>query len=178
MKKLVIATLLILTAVSERLWFDLGANVELVMTASVIASIYLGRRWGVMVAVLALMVSDLVIGNTSILIFTWSAFGLIAAGGGWLKQWQGRKRSLAGAGYGLLGALWFYFYTNFGVWLIGGLYPHTWQGLVRCYWMGLPFLKLHAVSSVLLLSGTVTLINLLNLRLWVSRWNSGTVPQL
>lgn len=169
MKKLLIATLLILVAVSERLWFDLGANVELVMTVSVIASIYLGRKWGVMVAVLALMISDLVIGNTAILIFTWSAFGLIAAGGGWLKQWQGMKRSLAGAGYGLLGALWFYFYTNFGVWLIGGLYPHTWQGLVGCYWMGLPFLKLHAVSSMILIGGGVELAAVIRNKDWQKR---------
>ncbi len=169
MKKLLIATLLILVAVSERLWFDLGANVELVMTVSVIASIYLGRRWGVMVAVLVLMISDMVIGNTAILIFTWSAFGLIAAGGGWLKQWQGRKRSLAGAGYGLLGALFFYFYTNFGVWLIGGLYPHTWQGLVRCYWMGLLFLKLHAVSSMILVGGGVELAAVIRNKGWLKR---------
>ena len=169
MKKLLIATLLILVAVSERLWFDLGANVELVMTVSVIASIYLGRRWGVMVAVLVLMISDMVIGNTAILIFTWSAFGLIAAGGGWLKQWQGRKRSLAGAGYGLLGALFFYFYTNFGVWLIGGLYPHTWQGLVRCYWMGLLFLKLHAVSSMILAGGGVELAAVIRNKGWLKR---------
>ncbi|MCX6816674.1 MAG: hypothetical protein NTZ93_02335 [Candidatus Beckwithbacteria bacterium] len=165
MKNLFISLILISLAIGERLWFDLGPNVELIMTTSVLASIYLGRRWGVVVALLSLMISDLVIGNTMIMIFTWSAFSLIAFGGRWLKN----KAFLFGAGYGLAGALFFYFYTNFGVWLIGGLYPHTLFGLIDCYVMGLPFLKLQAVSSMVFLGGTLGIINLLNLRFWVSR---------
>ena len=113
-------------------------------------------------------------GNSGIFVFTWSAFGLIAWGSNWLnnKGWQW------GGAYGFCGALFFYLYTNFGVWLIGGLYPHTFSGLMRSYWMGLPFLKIHAVSSVLFLSGTLGLLNLVNLRFRVSRWKSGAVPQL
>ena len=43
----VLALGLIAVAVSERLWWDLGPNVELVMMSSVLASVYLGRRFGV-----------------------------------------------------------------------------------------------------------------------------------
>jgi len=83
-----------------------------------------------------------------------------------------------GAGYGLVGALFFYFYTNFGVWLIGNLYPHTFSGLINCYMMGLPFLRLQAVGSMVFLGSTISLIKLFNLRIWVSRCKSGAVPQL
>lgn len=174
MKKLSFSLLLVLVAVSERIWFDLGSNVELVMTVSILGTILLGRKWGVGVAILSLMISDMVIGNSGIFMFTWSAFGLIAAGSSWLKNkgWQW------GGIYGLAGAVFFYGYTNFGVWLIGGMYAHTWVGLMRSYWMGLPFLKIHAVSSMLLLSGTLGLLNLVNLRFRVSRLKSGAVPQL
>ena len=110
-----------------------------------------------------------------IMVFTWSAFALIAFWGTLIK----RRALLAGA-YGLAGALFFYFYTNFGVWLIGGLYPPTFAGLVRSYVMGLPFLRLHAVTSVLFLSVSVYLIEILaafkakrGIRL-----DSGAVPQL
>lgn len=174
MKNLFFSLILIFIAISERLWFDLGPNVELVMTVSVLASICLGRRWGMAVALLSLMISDLVIGNTMIMIFTWSAFAAIALGGSWLKN----KSFMFGAGYGLVGALFFYGYTNLGVWLIGGMYPRTLAGLIECYMMGLPFLKLHAASSVLLLSGLLIFIKLFNLRFWVSRLKSGAVPQL
>ena len=88
------------------------------------------------------------------------------------------KGPLMGAGYGLVGALFFYFYTNFGVWLIGNWYPHTLAGLIQSYVMGLPFLKLHAVSSMLLLGGTLSIIKLVTLSFRVSRWKSGAVPQL
>lgn len=174
MKKLSLSLLLVLVAVGERIWFDLGPNVELVMVTSVLATILLGRKWGVGVAFLSLMISDLVIGNSAIFIFTWSAFGLIALASHWLKD----KAWYWGGAYGLAGALFFFIYTNFGVWLIGNWYPHTLSGLVRCYLMGLPFLKLHAVSSMLLLSGSSALINLFNLRFRVSRLKSGAVPQL
>lgn len=171
-RKIILFLSLVIIAVAERLWFDLGPNIELVMTASVLASIYLGRRWGVGVALISLAISDFVIGNTLIMIFTWSAFALIAFGGKMIKG------PLTGAGYGLAGALFFYFYTNFGVWLIGNLYPHTFNGLIQSYVMGLPFLKLHAVGSMVFLGSTISLIKLFNLRIWVSRCKSGAVPQL
>ncbi len=174
MKNLFISLALIAAVVSERLWFDLGPNIELIMTASVLASIYLGRKWGMAVALISLAVSDFFLGNTLIMIFTWSGFAMIAWGGRWLKG----KNGLFGAGYGLAGALFFYFYTNFGVWLIGNLYPHTFSGLIQSYVMGLPFLRLQAVGSMVFLGSTISLIKLFNLRIWVSRCKSGAVPQL
>jgi len=175
MKPLSFSALLIFIAVAERLWWDLGPNIELVMTASVLASLYFGRGWGAAVALIALAVSDLALGNSLIMIFTWSAFTVIALFG-FLIKGQSLKAGL----YGLAGALFFYFWTNFGVWLIGGLYPQTLSGLIDCYLMGLPFLRLHAVSSVLFLSVSVFLINNLNIfRLKRGiRCNSGAVPQL
>ena len=170
MKNLVFSLGLVFLAVGERLWFDLGPNVELIMTTSIIASIYLGRRWGIVVAWLSLMISDAVIGNTLIMVFTWSAFGLIA----WVGKWLKNKSGVFAVGYGLAAALFFYFYTNFGVWLISGMYSHNLSGLIECYIMGLPFLKLHAVSSALLLTGGLTALK------WFGqlRWKPGTVPQL
>lgn len=175
MKRLSLSSILVLIAVAERLWFDLGPNVELVMTAAVLAAMYLGRKWGIGVALISLAVSDLVLGNTLIMIFTWSAFAAIVLGGAWIK-----RRPFRAGVYGLGSALFFYFYTNFGVWLMGGLYPHTLAGLVRSYAMGLPFLRLHAVSSVLFLSASIWLIeNLIALKAKRGiRLDSGAVPQL
>lgn len=175
MKRLSLSLILIFPAVAERLWWDLGPNVELIMTASVLATMYLGRKWGVAVALISLAISDLVLGNTLIMIFTWSGFALIALAGTIIK-----RRAMVAGIYGLAGALWFYFYTNFGVWLIGGLYPHTLAGLMRSYVMGWPFLRLHAVTSVLFLTVSVTLFEIL-IAFKVKRgirFNSGAVPQL
>ena len=175
MNRLSFSLVLVFAAVAERLWWDWGPNVELIMTASVLAAMYLGRNWGVGVALLSLAISDLVLGNTLIMIFTWSGFAVIALGGQLIK-----RRPIVAGVYGLAAALWFYFYTNFGVWLIGGLYPRTLAGLLQSYVMGLPFLRLHAVTSVLFLSLSVSLIEIIlafkakrGIRL-----DSGAVPQL
>lgn len=176
MKKLSLSLILILVAVAERLWWDLGPNVELILTTSVLASLYLGRRYGIAVALVALAISDLVLGNTMIMIFTWSSFALMALAGTMIK-----RRPVAAGVYGIAAALWFYLYTNFGVWLIGGLYQHTMAGLLHSYVMGLPFLRLHAVTSVLFLTVSVSLIEILILAFKANRGirlDSGAVPQL
>ncbi|KKU86685.1 MAG: hypothetical protein UY17_C0041G0002 [Candidatus Beckwithbacteria bacterium GW2011_GWC2_47_9] len=176
MKRLSLSSALVFAAVAERLWWDLGPNVELIMTVSVLASIYLGKNWGIAVALVSLAISDLVLGNTMIMIFTWSGFALIALFGTIIK-----RRALVAGIYGLASALFFYFYTNFGVWLIGGLYPHTLAGLMRSYIMGLPFLRLHAVTSVLFLTLSVSLIEIIILAFKMKRGirlDSGAVPQL
>lgn len=99
MKRLSLSLILVFAAVVERLWWDLGPNVELIMTVSVLASIYLGKNWGVAVALVSLAISDLVLGNTMIMIFTWSGFALIALFGTIIK----RRVSVAGI-YGLASA--------------------------------------------------------------------------
>src|SRR6185503_8810753 len=43
---------------------------------------------------------------------------------------------------GALGAsVLFFMVSNFGVWAQGKLYAHTWEGLVSCYQMALPFFR-------------------------------------
>jgi len=170
-KKGAVAFLLVFIALAERLWFDLGPNIELITLVSVIASIYLGRRWGVGVAVVVLILSDLVIGNTMILIFTWSAFGLIGYGGGWLKK----KAWWVSGGYGLAASLFFYFYTNLGVWLVCSLYPRTLQGLIDCYMMGLPFLRLQAVSNMIMLPAGLAVIEHKNVAIKVTEKVKGWI---
>jgi len=42
----------------------------------------------------------------------------------------------------------FFLITNFGTWLGSDLYPHTMQGLMQCYAMGIPFFGGTLVSSL------------------------------
>ncbi len=38
-------------------------------------------------------------------------------------------------------SVFFFVTTNLAVWLFGGWYPHTWNGLLQCYAAALPFLR-------------------------------------
>ena len=73
MKKLFFITLFAI-AFLERTVFDLGPNIELVTTAMLLTSAYLGTKRSFWLTFLIMLTTDIVIGNTNIFIFTWSGF--------------------------------------------------------------------------------------------------------
>lgn len=154
-KQLLPLVLLISMAIVERLWLDLGPNVELVTLVTILAGIYLGGFSGLWVGVGSLAISDMFLGNTNISLFTWSAYAV--TGLTTLVIRKKAKTSLTrigwGVGGGLLSNIWFYLWTNFGVWLLDGwgMYPDTFFGLVQSYINGLPFLKLQLIGNLLIL---------------------------
>jgi hypothetical protein len=68
----------------------------------------------------------------------------------WLRP---ALKTLRVAAYSIGGSLVFFAASNFGVWLFGGLYAHTFEGLVLCYLMAIPFYG--ADHSMVYLGGTV-----------------------
>ena len=52
-------------------------------------------------------------------------------------------------GCGLASSLAFFVVTNFATWLVGGLYPPTWDGLVNCYVQALPFFRYTLAGDLL-----------------------------
>jgi hypothetical protein len=126
-------------------------NVELVTGLSLLAGYYL-RGWRAWIVPLAIMVgSDMIIGNSNIFLFTWSAF-MLAVGGGWVmrRSYFNRHKILSGLGAGVVFSLFFYLYTNFGVWMITPWYQQNAAGLLYAYYMGLPFLKLNLIGNIVL----------------------------
>jgi hypothetical protein len=129
-------------------------NLELVTAVTLVASVFLHRYYAMVVPLMALFVSDVLIGNGTVAIFVWSAFVVIGLLGMVLKRFKGEpKRLILGtAGMGLGSAVFFFAWTNFGVWLLGDgtFYPHTWMGLMQCYAMGIPFFRTTLISGVVL----------------------------
>lgn len=150
-KKILLVALFIL-AFSERVFFDLGPNTELVTLAMLISAAYFGTRTSVVITLAIMVLSDLVIGNTNILIFTWSGF-LIPAFilGRVFKTFKlsGLKKVGLGTLTGVGANLFFYLWTNFGVWLLGNMYPKTLIGLSISYINALPFLKMQLIGTLI-----------------------------
>jgi hypothetical protein len=128
---------LVLVAVLGRL-FPHAANVTPLYAVALLACAYFPRRWALAVPVAAMIVSDLLIGLHDTVAFTWSGMLLFAALGFALR---GRVTALWAVAAAAGGALGFFAWTNFGVWLVSGMYPHTAAGLVACYTLALPFLR-------------------------------------
>lgn len=157
MIQLLIAVGLVAIAVTWRFvnseW-AIAYNLELVTGVSLVAAVFLHRYYAVIVPLAAVFLSDVVIGNSQIALFTWSAFAVIGLSGLMLRRWQGQngKLLLGTAGMGLGAAVWFFLWTNGGVWLLGdgAFYPKNWDGLMLSYTYGLPFFRTTLLSGVVL----------------------------
>ncbi len=162
-KKILFATILIVLGILFRTVWHLGDNVEFVTAATFLASAYLGFRYAILVPFLILMITDLIIGNTNIFIFTWSAyiiiglFGYIGLGS---SKTCFRNRILQVTGMGFITSLWFYIWTNFGVWFLdsGLMYPKTIAGLIDSYILGIPFFKYNLIGNLVLVPTSFILI--------------------
>lgn len=144
MRKIFFALLLIAFGVLFRTNWHLGPNVEFVTAATLISTVYLGRKFSILVPLTIMGISDFIIGNSSIFIFTWSAYILMG--------FFSRKR--APWLNSIFASLLFYFWTNFGVWALDSfwMYSKDLAGLMRCYYMGLPFLRFNLIGNLLFVS--------------------------
>lgn len=79
--------------------------------------------------------------------FTWAAWIVVL--GLALVALKGRLRVPALLGTTVASSTLFFLISNFGVWVDGTMYPHTWSGLLTCYTLGLPFYRNAAVGDLL-----------------------------
>lgn len=104
----------------------------------------------VLVPLLAMSLSDLVIGgyDWQIMAIVYGALALPVAFRGLLRKYLAIERgsaSSAAVGLGglltcsLASSLFFYLATNFACWRSGSMYEQNWQGLLLCYQQGIPF---------------------------------------
>ncbi|MEI7539645.1 MAG: DUF6580 family putative transport protein [Candidatus Saccharibacteria bacterium] len=160
LNKIVITASLIAIAVGWRIInhnYSIAPNLELVTVVSVIAAITMGIRFGLIVPLTTIILSDLIIGNTSIFIFTWSAFALIGISATLLKKLNNKPRNqiLASVGFAAVSSFSFFVITNFGVWA-QGWYPATMAGLVDCYVAAIPFYRTMLIGNLILVPAAVS----------------------
>jgi len=70
-------------------------NFEIVTTIALISGIYLGGLYIAIIPLSVLFISDMIIGNNFIFLFTWSAFIFISLIGFFLEKKFSRKKKLA-----------------------------------------------------------------------------------
>jgi len=153
----IVLTVLFLAAFLERTVFDLGPNVELVTTAMVLSAFYFSKKDSFWLTLAIMVLTDLIIGNSRIFIFTWSGF-LLPALFIKMKKSNNYKNIFTLTTTGLSSNIFFYLWTNFGVWLMSSMYAKTPAGLVMSYMNGLPFLKYQVTSTLLFIPSFYFLI--------------------
>lgn len=139
-----LAILLLAFGVISRLIIHLP-NFTPVIALALFGGVYLKKSQAIILPVLMMMVADLFLGLHDTILFTWGAVALVAVLGLWVCK---NKSVVTLAGSSLLSAVLFFLITNFGVWLVSGMYAHTPAGLIECYIMAVPFFGPTLVSTV------------------------------
>ena len=141
--------------ISIGIFFALGAsrfiphppNFTSLLALSFYVPAFLGIRF-LPVLIISFVITDYFIGFHSATIFTWGSvliIGLIS------KYFVGNiTKRVIGA---LTGAFIFFLITNFGVWSLGS-YGYTFDGLVLCYTLAIPFFS-YSLISTFIFSGII-----------------------
>ena len=112
-------------------------NVTPVAAIALFAGAFLPQLWlALLVPLGALLLSDLLIGFHSTMVFVYVGMAVSVVVGSLLAR---HLRFLNVAAATLACSIIFFVLTNFGTWLMEGIYPHTAEGLVACFIAALPF---------------------------------------
>jgi hypothetical protein len=139
MRTVLVGVLLILTAALIRI-LPHPVNVTPLAAMALAGGVYLDRRYALIIPILAMIVSDAIIGFHATIPFVYGAFFFIGVIGLWLRSHKSFGFILGGT---IASSVLFFVVTNFGVWLTGGgwNYPRTTAGLIECYAMAIPFFR-------------------------------------
>ena len=85
-----------------------------------------------------MITSDLMIGPHALYPLTWGSFFLVSLLGLAIRDNAKVSRLFLGT---LGGSLLFFVITNLGVFLFQNMYEKSWQGMVQCFLMALPFFR-------------------------------------
>lgn len=116
-------------------------NFAPIAAMALFGSVYLNKKYGLILPLIALFLSDILIGfyNPWIMASVYGSFIIIGGIGLYLKKHKGTTNIIVAS---LFGSVIFFLITNFSVWAIPhSFYPHTLNGLMQSYLMGLPFFK-------------------------------------
>lgn len=132
-----VATVLVLFGVATRL-LPHPANLTAVGAVGLFAGAVMPRKWGIVLPVSVMAVSDIFLGFHNIMIFTWGSM-MLAAGIGYLIR--AKIRPLHVVLGSVAASVQFFLITNWAVWMFTPLYPKGLGGLFASYAAGIPFFR-------------------------------------
>lgn len=137
-EKIWLAIALIAVGALSRL-VELPGNFAAIGAVALFGGAYIGNKnLAFIVPITALFLTDLVIGLHPDLFAVYFSYVIIVAIGMYLRKNPGVVSTLTAS---VVSSLLFFILTNFSVWVTGTLYPKTFDGLILCYTMAIPFFR-------------------------------------
>ena len=116
-------------------------NFAPIAAMALFGAVYLDKKRALIWPLMAMFVADCFIGfyNPWIMIAVYGSFLLIGLIGLWIRKYKTIPSIIGGS---LSGSIIFFVVSNFAIWAVPhSLYARTWNGLILCYEMGLPFFR-------------------------------------
>jgi len=113
-------------------------NVAPIAAMALFGGVYLNRRYALIVPLIAMFISDFIIGFHSGMPLVYMSFFLTGVLGLWIRNHKSFKRIFLAS---LLSSFIFFILTNFNYWYAASLYPKTGGGLLMAYTNALPFFR-------------------------------------
>jgi len=113
-------------------------NVSPIAALALFSGVKVPNWKGFILPLIAMGISDYFLGFHTTIPFVYGSFLLIAGIGYLLRNKTSPLKVALGSASG---SLLFYIVTNFGVWTSSSMYEKSINGLINCYYMGLPFLR-------------------------------------
>jgi len=141
-----IFVVLVLTGALSRL-VPHGWNFTAMGAVTIVSGLLIkNRTLSITAPLLALLISDVVIGFHSTMIYVYGAYALIVGLGLLFSQDRKFKNIILTS---VAASLLFFIISNFGVWAQGVMYPLNISGLMQCFMMGVPFYKNQFLSDLI-----------------------------
>ena len=119
-------------------------NFTPILASAIMAPLLIKDRWfGIAIPILAMFISDVIIGFYSYQFVIYLSILAIALVSPMHKNYTKLGIMAVGA------SVWFFIATNFAEWIIWDYYPKTIEGLLACYTLALPFFKNTLISTIL-----------------------------
>lgn len=139
-------------------------NFTPIIALTLFGAAYLPRKYALMIPLGIMLTSDFFIGSyqPGLMLVVYGSLLLITGLGFLLKNNDNWKTIGITS---LLGAVLFFVITNFGVWLLTPWYGKSLAGLMKCYYLALPFFR-NTMLSTLIYSGALFFVYK-NAKVWL-----------
>jgi len=116
------------------------ANFAPITAMALFGGVYLNKKQALTLPILAMILSDFVIGFDSLpmRLSVYGSFILAVLIGFWVKSHKNAKNIIFAS---LISSILFFVITNFAVWAFGTMYLKSLTGLAECYLMAIPFFR-------------------------------------
>ena len=127
------------------------SNFTPILASAIMAPMLVKDRWfGIAIPIVAMFISDVIIGFHPYQFAVYATILTIA-----LVSPMRKNYKMLGI-MAVCGSVWFFVTTNFAVWIIWDYYPKTFDGLITCYTLAIPFFK-NTIISTCLFTGLLTI---------------------